>query len=300
MAGGLATVGVVAATASLQLLTILLGAAVLGAVGLADDRGGVRPVVKIAVEVGCALALWSVGIRAGLFGVYALDLALTVVWVLAVTNAINMIDNMDGLSSGLAALASLTFFVIAAGRGDYLVASFAVALAGASLGFLRYNFPPASIFLGDAGTLMIGFLLAAVSLHLDLVGNTGLVRAAIPILALAVPLFDMALVVVGRSPGPPTDLRRGHRPFVASTRQDGVLRAEGGAAQLRRCRPSAAAWRSGSPKRRTRWRSWSSPPWASRHAACCWRSTSASDGGSVVSVRPPWRASRPPAERASS
>ncbi len=199
VAGGLATVGVVAASTSGRLLTVLLAAAVLGGLGLIDDRGGVGPVVKIIVEVGCALALWAVGIRAGLFGLYGLDLMLTVVWVVAVTNAVNMIDNMDGLSSGLAALASLTFFLISAGNGDYLVASLAVALAGATLGFLRYNFPPASIFLGDAGTLMIGFLLAAVSLQLDLVGETGLVHAAVPVLILAVPLFDMVLVVVGRA-----------------------------------------------------------------------------------------------------
>ena len=199
VAGGLATVGVVAASTSGRLLTILVAAAVLGGLGLVDDRNGVGPLVKIVVEVGCGLALWAVGIRAGLFGIYGLDLALTLVWVVAVTNALNMIDNMDGLSSGLAALASLAFFLIAAGVGDYLVASLAVAIAGATLGFLRYNFPPASIFLGDAGSLMIGFLLAAVSLQLDLVGEAGLVHAAIPVLILAVPLFDMALVIVGRT-----------------------------------------------------------------------------------------------------
>jgi UDP-GlcNAc:undecaprenyl-phosphate GlcNAc-1-phosphate transferase len=199
VAGGLATVGIVSASTSGRLLTVLLAAALLGGLGLLDDRDGVGPLVKIIVEVGCGLALWAVGIRAGLFGIYGLDLALTLGWVVAVTNAVNMIDNMDGLSSGLAALASLTFFLIAAGVGDYLVASLAVALAGATLGFLRYNFPPASIFLGDAGTLMIGFLLAAVSLQIDLVGESGWVHAAVPVLVLAVPLFDMALVVVGRA-----------------------------------------------------------------------------------------------------
>ena len=200
VAGGLATVGVVVASTSGELLVILLAAAVLGALGLVDDRdGGVGPVVKVTVEVGCGLALWAVGIRAGLFGVYGLDLVVTVTWVVVVTNAVNMIDNMDGLSSGIATLASLTFFLIAAQQGDYLLASLALALAGATLGFLRYNFPPASVFLGDAGTLMIGFLLAAIGLQLDLVGDAGFVRAAIPVLILAVPLFDMVLGVVGRS-----------------------------------------------------------------------------------------------------
>ena len=218
MAGGLATVGVVAASTSGRLLTVLLAAAVLGGLGLIDDRGGVGPVVKIIVEVGCALALWAVGIRAGLFGLYGLDLMLTVVWVVAVTNAVNMIDNMDGLSSGLAALASLTFFLISAGNGDYLVASLAVALAGATLGFLRYNFPPASIFLGDAGTLMIGFLLAAVSLQLDLVGETGSGprRGPGPDPGGAALRHGAG----GRGPGPglAADLRGRHRPFLPPAR----------------------------------------------------------------------------------
>ena len=199
LAGGLVLIGGLAASASGQLLTILLGGVALGLWGLADDWMTVGPLVKLFVEAAAGLALWLAGIRAGLFGIYGLDLALTVLWVVTVVNALNMIDNMDGLSSGIAAIAAFTFFAIAAGRGNYLVASFALALAGASLGFLRHNFPPASIFLGDAGTLMIGFVLAAVGLKLDLVGDSGFVRASIPVLILGVPLFDMALVVAGRA-----------------------------------------------------------------------------------------------------
>jgi UDP-GlcNAc:undecaprenyl-phosphate GlcNAc-1-phosphate transferase len=198
LAGGLVLVGGFAASASGQLLTILLGGVALGLWGLADDWMTIGPLVKILVEVAGGLALWLAGIRAGLFGIYGLDLALTVFWVVAVTNAINMVDNMDGLSSGIAAIAALAFFVITAGHGNYLVASLALALAGGSLGFLRHNFPPASIFLGDAGALMVGFVLAAVGLKLDLVGESGFVRAAIPVIILGVPLFDMALVIVGR------------------------------------------------------------------------------------------------------
>jgi UDP-GlcNAc:undecaprenyl-phosphate/decaprenyl-phosphate GlcNAc-1-phosphate transferase len=199
VAGAVAIVGIVAGTQSRQLTVIVIGAAVLGLCGLVDDWKGIGPLVKLTAEAACGLGLWMVGIRAGLFGIYGLDLAVTVFWVVMVTNAMNLVDNMDGLSSGIGVLASGAFFIIAAGRGDYLVASLALAMAGANLGFLRYNFPPASIFLGDAGTLMIGFMLAAVGLQLDLVGNTGYVRAAIPILILSVPLFDMALVVLSRT-----------------------------------------------------------------------------------------------------
>ncbi len=198
VAAGLMAVGVVAAGASGELLTVLLCGLALGLVGLLDDRGAVGPAVKLAVEIAAGVALWLAGIRAGLFHVYVLDLALTVFWVVAVTNAVNMLDNMDGLSSGVAAIAALTFFLVAAERGDYLVGALAAAVAGASLGFLPHNFPPARIFLGDAGTLLVGFLLAALGLKLDLVGENGLIRSAVPVLALGVPIFDASLVIIAR------------------------------------------------------------------------------------------------------
>lgn len=203
-------VGGVGSGASAQIVTLLLAGVALGIVGLADDRAHVRPVVKLAVEVGAGLALWAVGIRAGLFDAAALNLALTVFWVVAITNAVNMLDNMDGLSSGVAAIAAMAFFAIAAQRGDYLVGALALAVAGASIGFLRYNFPPAKIFLGDAGTLLLGFLLAALGLKLDLVGENGLMRSAVPVLLLGVPIFDMALVVLAR-------LRGGRKVYVGGT-----------------------------------------------------------------------------------
>jgi UDP-GlcNAc:undecaprenyl-phosphate GlcNAc-1-phosphate transferase len=138
-------------------------------------------------------------VRAGLFDVAALDLALTVVWVVGITNAINLLDNMDGLASGVTAISAITFFIISAQAGHFLVGALALAVAGSALGFLFHNFPPAKIFLGDSGTLLFGFLLAALGLKLDLVGENGFVRSAIPILALGVPIFDMIVVVIART-----------------------------------------------------------------------------------------------------
>jgi UDP-GlcNAc:undecaprenyl-phosphate/decaprenyl-phosphate GlcNAc-1-phosphate transferase len=201
LAAGLVAMGWLAAGASAQVAVILLGGLVLGVWGLMDDWVTVRPSVKLLVQSSAGVALWFADIRAGLFGVVALDLGLTVLWVVAVTNALNLLDNMDGLTAGVSAVAGFTFFGIAAARGDYLVASFALAVAGASLGFLRHNLPPAKIFLGDAGALMLGFLLAALGLKLDLVGEHGLVRSAVPVLILGVPLFDMVLVIVDRLRG---------------------------------------------------------------------------------------------------
>jgi UDP-GlcNAc:undecaprenyl-phosphate GlcNAc-1-phosphate transferase len=199
IAVGLVAVGAITAGASRQLLTVLLCALGVGAIGFVDDWKSVGPLAKMAVEIVAGLALWFSGVSAGLFHVYVLDMGLTVLWIVAITNAMNLLDNMDGLSSGVAALAALAYFGIAAQRGEFLVGSFALALAGGSLGFLRYNFPPARIFLGDAGSLMMGFLLAALALKLDLVGDGGLVRAAVPALILGVPVFDTLLVILSRA-----------------------------------------------------------------------------------------------------
>ncbi len=199
VAVGLLLVGMLAAGAEGQLAVIVAGAVVVGGIGLVDDAFTVRPRDKIIVQAGLGAALWSAGIRAGFFGLPILDFAVTVFWVVAITNALNLLDNLDGLSSGVAGIAAAAFFAIAFFEGEYLVGAFALAVAGASLGFLRHNFPPAKIFLGDAGTQMLGFLLAALGLKLDLVGPGPVVRAAIPMLILAVPIFDTVLVMLSRS-----------------------------------------------------------------------------------------------------
>jgi UDP-GlcNAc:undecaprenyl-phosphate/decaprenyl-phosphate GlcNAc-1-phosphate transferase len=195
---GLVAVGTVTAGTDGQAMTILAGAVVLGAVGLRDDYRTVSPWIRIGIEAAAAVSLWFVGIRAGIFWIPALDLAVTVLWVVAVVNAFNMTDNMDGLAGGVAAAASLGIGTVTAMQGDYLVAAFAFAVAGASLGFLRYNFPPAKIFLGDAGSMLLGFLVAALTLHLDLVREHDPTRIAIIVLLVAVPLFDLSLVVIAR------------------------------------------------------------------------------------------------------
>ena len=198
VAVGVVLVGAVAGSARGQLLTVLLCGLAVAVVGLVDDWRTVRPEMKLVVEIAAGLALWFVGIRASIFGVYELDLAMTVLWVVAVTNALNLVDNMDGLSSGLACICAFSFFALAASRGHYFRGSLALAIAGSSLAFLRYNFPPARIFLGDAGSLLLGFLLAALALHSDLAGKGWPIRAAVPVLILGVPLFDTLLVIVSR------------------------------------------------------------------------------------------------------
>lgn len=187
-----------------ELGAILLTAVGLAVVGFADDLWNLHPLLRLLVESSGALAVWAVGARVDLLPGDGLDLLLTVLWVVGVANAFNLLDNMDGLSGGVAAVASGGFFLIAVLHGQFLVAALAAALAGCSLGFLRHNHYPARIYMGDAGSLFIGFLLAVIGMKLRFPGPSN-VTFFVPILVLGVALFDTTLVTVtrlahGRSP----------------------------------------------------------------------------------------------------
>ena len=199
--GGLILVGVMAAGTNGELLTILGGGFVLGIVGLRDDVRSVSPWWRLGFEAAAGLALWFVGVRAGVFDLAFTDLPLTVLWVAVVVNAFNFIDNMDGVAAGVAACSAVGIAAVAGHNDDFLVTSFALAAAGAAAGFLRYNFPPAQIFLGDAGSMLLGFLIAALTLKLDLPIGEAAPRALTTVLLAAVPLFDLSLVMVARTLG---------------------------------------------------------------------------------------------------
>lgn len=180
-----------------QVAAIIGGALLLAAMGLWDDLSVVPGWIKVPAEVALALVLYAAGTRAQLFQVVPLDVLLTVGWVVGVTNAVNYMDNMDGLSAGISAIAAAYFAVLAALSGQFLVASLSAALAGCALGFLWYNRPPARIFMGDAGSLFLGFLLAALGLELEF-GNLARVTFFVPIAVMAVPVLDALLVSVSR------------------------------------------------------------------------------------------------------
>ena len=210
VAAGLLVVAAVASGANGQLLTVLVGGVLLAAVGLADDVRGLAALTRLGFELVAGIALWMAGVRANVLHAAWVDLPVTVLWVVAVTNAVNIIDNMDGLAVAAVTASSLGIATIAGINGDYLVASFALAVAGASLGFLRYNFPPASIFLGDAGSMLLGFLVAALILKLDLPVGAAAPRALSTVLLAGVPLFDLTLVMVAR-------LREGRAVYLGGT-----------------------------------------------------------------------------------
>jgi len=190
-----------------QMIGILVGATWVSFLGLWDDRVGLSALLKLLGQIGGALILVIAGVSVELVAVPAVNVAITVLWVVGITNAMNLLDNMDGLSGGVAAIAATFFLLIAALNGQYLVGVLSAALLGAALGFLVYNFNPARIFMGDAGSLFIGFVLAAVGIKLRFLHLPPTATWFIPILVLGLPIFDTTLVFVSR-------LRRGVNPLT--------------------------------------------------------------------------------------
>ncbi|MBS3940434.1 MAG: undecaprenyl/decaprenyl-phosphate alpha-N-acetylglucosaminyl 1-phosphate transferase [Actinobacteria bacterium] len=188
-------------------LAIIMGVAILlSLVGLFDDLRGLGIVIRLGSQVLAAVVLWFAGVQVTLTTVPALDLVITIVWVVGVTNALNLLDNMDGLSAGVTTIAALWFGIIGAVNGQVLVASLAFALAGCSLGFLRLNRPPARIYMGDAGSLFLGVVLATLGIKLRFESPPA-VAALVPILILTIPVLDTTLVSLAR-------VRHGLSPFA--------------------------------------------------------------------------------------
>lgn len=180
-----------------EAVVILAGAALLAIVGLLDDMRNLQPGPRLAAEVFAALLAAAAGAHVELFG-GAADIVLTVVWLVGVTNAFNIVDNMDGAAGGIAAATAVGLAVAAGLEEQVLVGGMAAALAGACLGFLVHNWHPARIFMGDAGTLPLGYLLAAIALKLRFPAPHASSITAI-VLFTSPALFDTALVVISRT-----------------------------------------------------------------------------------------------------
>src|SRR6202049_2271778 len=222
--GGLAMYGAVMTAvlfvfdgpARAQIEGILAGASLVAAVGILDDRGWLHHQVKLFIGMPlAAVILLITGIHAQVFSVllggrtgYILDALLTVVWVVGITASFSILDHMDGLCAGIAAVASVSFAIIAYLNGQTFIATLAAAILGAATGFLRWNFKPAKIFMGDGGAMFLGFLMATLALKLRPVLAAGHNAAwLIPILILGAAIFDTTLISISRS-------RRGFLPFT--------------------------------------------------------------------------------------
>lgn len=189
-------------------LGVLLASTVVALTGLLDDYRPLPAWAKLGGQFLGFLILAYFGIRVRLPVPDAVNYGITLLWLLGITNAINFLDNMDGLSAGIAAVTSSFILLLALFNGQFLVGALAAGLLGACLGFLRYNFPPARIFMGDVGSLFLGFLLAVLGIQLRFPDNSNFVTWMVPVFLFGLPIFDMTLVVISR-------LRRGLSPNTA-------------------------------------------------------------------------------------
>jgi UDP-GlcNAc:undecaprenyl-phosphate GlcNAc-1-phosphate transferase len=186
---------------AIQLAAIAVGALGMAAIGLLDDKHELRPGPKFGGQLLVALLVAAAGVRITLFVPNVVfSFVITVLWILTVTNAFNFMDNMNGLCAGLGVIGAGFFALIAAGDGQYLVALLAILTCGALLGFLPYNFPKASAFLGDSGSHLVGYLLAVLAIlpHFYTPQKPRVLAVFTPLLILAVPLLDLACVVILR------------------------------------------------------------------------------------------------------
>jgi UDP-GlcNAc:undecaprenyl-phosphate GlcNAc-1-phosphate transferase len=134
---------------------------------------------------------------------------ITFVWLIGISNAVNFLDNMDGLSAGVSGVAASFILLLGVFNDQYLVAALSAAILGACLGFLRYNFKPARIFMGDTGSLFLGFLLAVLCIQLRFPANVNFVTWMVPVFIMGIPIFDTTLVIISR-------LRRGVNPLTTA------------------------------------------------------------------------------------
>jgi len=180
-----------------RLLPIVAGGLLIVVLGLIDDKRELSALWKLIGQIVCSLAVVVSGVRITLFiPGSVLGSFLTVLWIVALTNAFNFLDNMDGLSAGVAAISSLLFFFTAAYSQQYFVSLILLALAGSTLGFLRYNFSPASIFMGDAGSMLLGYTLACLTVVATFYsqGSPTFFPVILPVVVLAIPLYELVTV----------------------------------------------------------------------------------------------------------
>jgi UDP-GlcNAc:undecaprenyl-phosphate/decaprenyl-phosphate GlcNAc-1-phosphate transferase len=202
--GGAAVVAALLASAALfgraaAFWPIAVGAVALWALGTVDDRYAIGPLPRLAGEVAVAGGLFAAGTGWAVFSSGALDLAFSVVFVVGVVNAYNLMDNMDGATGTVALVSGAVLGLVAAAHGDAPLGAIALALAGACAGFLPFNLAsPARIFLGDGGSMPLGFVLAATIMALPGGGRLGLALIPLAVLLVGLPALDTALVIVSR------------------------------------------------------------------------------------------------------
>ncbi len=200
-----------------ELWVVIIGSILFFGIGFADDLFNLTPISRLLMQVVVAAGCWYMGVRIeflslpfysySLVKIYWLSLPVTVFWLVGMANAINWIDGVDGLAAGVSGIAAFVMLVVTLFMDQPAAGLIAAALAGGALGFLRYNFNPAQIFMGDGGAYFMGFTLAAVGV-IGLVKTTAITAVLLPYLILAVPILDMSAVILSR-------ISKGKSPFIA-------------------------------------------------------------------------------------
>ncbi|MCB0194678.1 MAG: undecaprenyl/decaprenyl-phosphate alpha-N-acetylglucosaminyl 1-phosphate transferase [Anaerolineae bacterium] len=191
-----------------EFASIIIAASLMAALGLWDDRKALPPWLKLIGQLIPAIIVFMAGVRISSLPVpataywgNAIRFIVTLAWILYITNALNFLDNADGIAVMTSATTSASFLLIAVLNGQQLVSVLAAAVLGASLGFARYNLPlpKSTIFMGDSGSLFLGFLLAVLGIKIRIPGNAPEITWMVPIIVLALPIFDTALVYISRT-----------------------------------------------------------------------------------------------------
>ncbi|MDD5680513.1 MAG: MraY family glycosyltransferase [Candidatus Omnitrophica bacterium] len=177
---------------------ILVGGTMIMLVGIIDDKFRLIPRLKLLGQLIAAFITVMMGLHVSFIKIPFLSMAFTCLWLIGMTNAFNLIDNINGLSAGIAAISSFFFGVLAFIRGDMITAAVSFALMGSCIGFLKHNFPKADIFMGDTGSMFLGFTLASIAVAGSWATSSVTTSLAIPILILGYPIFDVTLVTVTR------------------------------------------------------------------------------------------------------
>jgi len=224
-----------------QLWAILLGGTFFFAVGLIDDLRSLPAALRLVVQIAIAIGTWAMGVEVQFVSVLLeaiagtslpldwVNLPVTAIWLVGMANAINWMDGLDGLAAGISGIAAAVMAAVTAVTAEPASASLALALAGSSLSFLRYNFHPSQIFMGDSGSYFLGFNLAALA-AVGLVQSNVLGAVVVPFLVLAVPIADMSAVigtrlVLGHSPFKPDRRHLHHRMLAAGLSQRAIATA---------------------------------------------------------------------------
>ncbi len=203
----------------IKIIAILSGALIMVVLGVFDDKYALGAKFKLMIQIIAAAIPVIAGVRieriilpflkSGGIEFGWLAYPITILWIVALTNAVNLIDGLDGLAAGVSAIASFSMFLIALMQGNYVIAVMSAALVGACCGFLPYNFSPASIFMGDTGSTFLGFVMASLSV-LGLFKIHAIISFAVPFIAFGIPIFDTSFAIFRRL--------KEHRPIMSPDR----------------------------------------------------------------------------------